>query len=170
MNRDTFEKLMRELDGNSLETLLKKNAKYAPGDDALHNFHSGGDVFGGTAAQACWGYLTKHLVALRDKVQNNDFRDREDLLEKCQDTINYVRFLWCIGNEEMDKYTHGVQAEDCEAPNEAYAKQKADFEKHLAAFGTASKAVTQSSHDCYWHQNFGITNNCSEGVTSDVQR
>ena len=68
MNRDTFEKLMRELDGNSLETLLKKNAKYAPGDDALHNFHSGGDVFGGTAAQACWGYLTKHLVALRDKV------------------------------------------------------------------------------------------------------
>jgi hypothetical protein len=169
MNHERFEKLMRELDGNSMETLLAKNAKYAPGDDALHNFHSGGDVFGGTAAQACWGYLTKHLVALRDKVQNNDFHDREDLLEKCQDTINYVRFLWCIGNEEMDKYTHGAVAAD-EAPNSAYLKQKEDFEKHLAAFGTASKAVAQSSHDCYWHQNFGITNNCSEGVTPDVQR
>lgn len=153
MNHERFEKLMRELDGNSMETLLAKNAKYAPGDDALHNFHSGGDVFGGTAAQACWGYLTKHLVALRDKVQNNDFHDREDLLEKCQDTINYVRFLWCIGNEEMDKYTHGVQAADCEAPNEAYLKQKADFEKHLAA-------TQAGSHDCYWHQNFGVTNNC----------
>lgn len=152
MNHYRFETLMRELDSNSLETLLAKNAKYAPGDDALHNFHSGGDVFGGTAAQACWGYLTKHLVALRDKVQNNDFHDREDLLEKCQDTINYVRFLWCIGNEEMDKYTHGVDAAD-EAPNEAYTKQKADFERHLAA-------TQASSHDCYWHQNIGITNNC----------
>ena len=163
MNHKRFEALMRELDGNSMETLLAKNAKYAPGDDALHNFHSGGDVFGGTAAQACWGYLTKHLVALRDKVQNNDFHDREDLLEKCQDTINYVRFLWCIGNEEMDKYTHGVQAADCEAPNSAYLKQKEDFEKHLAATQT-------NSHDCYWHQNVGVTNNCSEGVTEDIQR
>jgi hypothetical protein len=53
----------------------------------------------------------------------------------------------------MDKYTHGVQAEACEAPNEAYAKQKADFEKHLAA-------TQGGSHDCYWHQNFGVTNNC----------
>ena len=152
MNHERFEKLMRELDGNSMETLLAKNAKYAPGDDALHNFHSGGDVFGGTAAQACWGYLTKHLVALRDKVQNNDFHDRDDLLEKCQDSINYIRFLWCIGNEEMDKYKCGVKAADCEATNEAYLKQKEDFEKHLAAYGTASKAVTQAgSHDCYWH-------------------
>lgn len=162
MNHERFEKLMRELDGNSMETLLAKNAKYAPGDDALHNFHSGGDVFGGTAAQACWGYLTKHLVALRDKVQNNDFHDREDLLEKCQDSINYIRFLWCIGNEEMDKCPRGMNAAD-EAPNEAYAKQKADFEKHLA--------TTQAgSHDCYWHRDLGVTNNCSEGVTSDIQR
>lgn len=55
---------------------------------------------GGTPAQACWGYMTKHLVALRDKVNRNDFSDREDFLEKCQDTINYVRFLWCIGNDD----------------------------------------------------------------------
>lgn len=163
MNHETFEKLMRELDGNSMETLLAKNAKYAPGDDALHNFHSGGDVFGGTAAQACWGYLTKHLVALRDKVQNNDFHDRDDLLEKCQDSINYIRFLWCIGNEEREKYTQG------EAPerlyNEAYAKQKADWERRMQEL-----AAQAGSHDCYWHQNIGVTNNCSEGVTADIQR
>lgn len=154
MNHKRFEALMRELDGNSMETLLAKNAKYAPGDDALHNFHSGGDVFGGTAAQACWGYLTKHLVALRDKVQNNDFHDREDLLEKCQDTINYVRFLWCIGNEEMDKYPRGMNAAD-EAPNIAYLNQKADFERRIAATQTGS-------HDCYWHQNFEVTNDCAD--------
>lgn len=101
MDSKTFEELLKELDGNSLKTLTEKNTRYSVDTgDALHNFRSGADIMGGTPAQACWGYLTKHLVALRDKVEKNDFSDREDFLEKCQDSINYIRFLWCIGNEE----------------------------------------------------------------------
>lgn len=136
MKRDRFEELLDELDGNSLQTLKQKNAKYAPGDDTLHNFNAGGDVFGGTPAQACWGYLTKHLVALRDKVLNNDFHDRDDLLEKCQDSINYIRFLWCIANAELDKYAPEVNSESAEVSEEkhtaAYLREKAKYEKHLA--------------------------------------
>ena len=136
MKRDRFEELLDELDGNSLQTLKQKNAKYAPGDDTLHNFNAGGDVFGGTPAQACWGYLTKHLVALRDKVQNNDFHDRADLLEKCQDSINYIRFLWCLGNAEMDKYAPSVNTETAAVTEEkhtaAYLRERAKYEKHLA--------------------------------------
>ena len=49
--------------------------------------------------------MTKHLTALRDKIEKNDFSDRDDLLEKCQDIINYIRFIWVIGNdEEMNKH------------------------------------------------------------------
>lgn len=99
MSPEEFQRLLDELDGNSLETLKTKNARYSSGGDALHNFRKGGDIVGGTPAQACWGYLTKHLVALRDMVQNDDFHNREDFLEKCQDSINYIRFLWCIGND-----------------------------------------------------------------------
>ena len=105
MRSTEFNELLVELDKNSLQTLMDKNAKYSGNGDALHNFRSGADIFGGTMAQACWGYLTKHLVALRDKVERNDFSDREDLLEKCQDSISYIRFLWCIANDEMKKYT-----------------------------------------------------------------
>ena len=108
MNGVKFESLLNELDNNSLETLKEKNARYAADNDRLHNFNAGGDIIGGTPAQACWGYLTKHLVALRDMVQKNDFHNREDFLEKCQDSINYIRFLWCIGNEGMDNCTLGV--------------------------------------------------------------
>lgn len=90
------------MEGSSQNTLISKNALYSANGDCLHNFRSGGEILGGTPAEACWGYLTKHLVALRDKVQNNDFTDREDFLEKCQDSINYIRFLWCIGNEEKE--------------------------------------------------------------------
>lgn len=104
MTSDRFNALLDELEGASVETLKTKNARYSSDGDALHNFKAGGDIMGGTTAQACWGYLTKHLVALRDMVEKNDFKNREDFLEKCQDSINYIRFLWCIGNEEMDKY------------------------------------------------------------------
>lgn len=124
MNGVKFEGLLRELDENSLETLLSKNARYSAENDRLHNFNAGGDIFGGTPAQACWGYLTKHLVALRDMVMRNDFHDRDDFMEKCQDSINYIRFLWCIGNEEMDKYAHeGKVCEDLEE-FDSYLKEK----------------------------------------------
>lgn len=99
MNSDLFNSLLDELDGNSLETLKRKNAMYSSDNDTLHNFRDGAEILGGTPAQACWGYLTKHLVALRDMVIKNDFSNREDLLEKCQDSINYIRFLWCIAND-----------------------------------------------------------------------
>ena len=99
MESEVFKALLEELDGNSVKTLAEKNARYSQNGDALHNFRSGADIAGGTPAQACWGYLTKHLVALRDMVEKDDFSNREDFLEKCQDTINYIRFLWCIGND-----------------------------------------------------------------------
>lgn len=102
MNQDKFEQLLDELESSSTTTLKYKNSKYG-NEDRLHNFKAGADVMGGTPAQACWGYLTKHLVALRDMVDKNDFSDREDFLEKCQDSINYIRFLWCIGNEGFDE-------------------------------------------------------------------
>lgn len=112
MNSDIFQELLDELDGNSLQTLKEKNARYAQNGDCLHNFRSGAEVAGGTPAQACWGYVTKHLVALRDMVTKDDFSNREDFLEKCQDTINYIRFLWCIGNDET-----GVEDDDENEPD-----------------------------------------------------
>ncbi len=121
MNREEFERLLDELDGNSVSTLKEKNARYSSPDDTLHNFNSGADIMGGTPAQACWGYLTKHLVALRDMVERNDFHNREDFLEKCQDSINYIRFLWCIGNEERTNY---VNAECMTIKNEGIPPYK----------------------------------------------
>lgn len=100
MDRETFNRLLDEMDGNSLQTLKEKNARYSSNDDALHNFRSGAEIAGRTPAQTCWGYATKHFIALRDMVERNDFSNREDFLEKCQDSINYIRFLWCIGNDE----------------------------------------------------------------------
>ena len=102
MTHESFEQLLDELDGESLVTLKTKNRMYSAPNDALHNFASGADIGGCTEAQACWGYLVKHLVALRDKIKNNDFSNKDDLKEKCQDSINYIRFIWAIAHEGED--------------------------------------------------------------------
>ena len=102
MTHERFEQLLDELDGESLTTLKAKNRMYSAPTDALHNFASGAEIGGCTEAQACWGYLVKHLVALRDKIKNNDFSNKDDLKEKCQDSINYIRFIWAIAHEGED--------------------------------------------------------------------
>ena len=102
MTHERFEQLLDELDGESLTTLKAKNRIYSAPDDALHNFASGAEIGGCTEAQACWGYLVKHLVALRDKIKNDDFSNKDDLKEKCQDSINYIRFIWAIAHEGED--------------------------------------------------------------------
>lgn len=103
MTHENFKKLLKELDGNASETLAEKNARYSSSEDALHNFKSGAEIMGGTPAQACWGYLTKHLTALRDMIQRDDFSNRDDFKEKCQDSLNYIRFIWALGNEGLEE-------------------------------------------------------------------
>lgn len=116
MTHDKFKSLLSELDNEGSATLAEKNARYSSSDDALHNFKSGAEIMGGTPAQACWGYLTKHLTALRDMIERNDFSNRDDFLEKVQDSINYVRFIWALGNEaESNKYPvyNGTEPDGC---------------------------------------------------------
>lgn len=103
MNHKDFQNLLQVLDDQSLKTLIEKNEKYTAGSgDSLHNFKCGADISGMTPAQTCWGYMTKHLAALGNMVEHNDFSNKGDFLEKCQDTINYIRFLWAIGNDSND--------------------------------------------------------------------
>lgn len=118
MESNRFKELLDELDGNSLQTLKEKNARYAKNGDCLHNFRSGAEIMGCTPAQACWRYMAKHLADLRNKIDANDFSDREDFLEKCQDSINYFRFLWCIGNDMPGEKT--IETKDDDSTIEAF--------------------------------------------------
>ena len=44
------------------------------------------------------------MVALRDKIQRNDFSNVDDLEEKCCDIINYTAIIYAIGIDENSKY------------------------------------------------------------------
>lgn len=121
MTKERFKELLEELDGESLNTLTVKNARYSSENDALHNFKVGAAISGMTPAQTAWGYMTKHLTALRDMIQRDDFSNREDLLEKIQDSINYLRFIWAIANEN-DKTTYKEYAKSTSASEKDFAQ------------------------------------------------
>lgn len=121
MTHEQFKILLDELDKHGAKTLSEKNARYSSPDDALQNFHEGAEIMGCTTAQACWGYMVKHLSALRKMIWSNSFNNREDVMEKIQDSLNYLRFLWAISEEEREKETEDVQSQtqalsckDCE--------------------------------------------------------
>lgn len=121
MTHEHFRNQIDFIRGSSLDVLLQRNGNYAKGsDDALHNFKAGADIDGSTPAQAAWGYMTKHLVALRDKIKRNDFSDMSDLLEKCTDIINYTAIIFAIGVEENQKYCKKGVAHDSSGGNGGY--------------------------------------------------
>lgn len=99
MTKEKFDKLVDYMIEKSGKTLKEKNAKYAPENDALHNFHYGAQMDNSTTAQTIWHYWKKHLVALMDKISRDDWEDLEDAEEKIQDSINYLLFIWCAANE-----------------------------------------------------------------------
>ena len=105
MTNEFFRENIDFIRQQSLDILLQRNGNYAKdSDDALHNFTAGASIAGCTPAQAAWGYVTKHLVALRDKIQRNDFSNVDDLEEKCCDIINYTAIIYAIGIDENSNY------------------------------------------------------------------
>lgn len=100
MTHENFNTLVDSLEEIRINTLKTKNAKYAPENDALHNFHVGAEIMGTTVPQCIWGYATKHIVSLRDKIMRDDWKDKDDALEKIQDIQNYLTFIWCAINED----------------------------------------------------------------------
>lgn len=101
MTKERFNELVDDIIGTASTTLKTKNAKYAPADDALHNFHYGAQLDNSTTAQTIWHYMKKHMVALLDKINRDDWTDLDDAKEKIQDIINYLIFMWCAANESQ---------------------------------------------------------------------
>jgi hypothetical protein len=125
MTHENFNKLVDSLEEIRINTLKTKNAKYAPENDALHNFHVGAEIMGTTVPQCIWGYATKHIVALRDKIARNDWADKDDALEKIQDIQNYLTFIWCAINEDK---TIEVNGENTDFDDDIYDCNECKFD------------------------------------------
>ena len=92
MTAEQFNVVLESRIGLIRETLQTKAAEYAT-DDRLYNFKSAAQEFGGTPQQVLWGYLTKHLVSVRDMVMAVRPLTPAAVTEKIGDSINYLILL-----------------------------------------------------------------------------
>lgn len=100
MKNEEFERVFDAVVKQERETLIEKSRDYAGGGDRLWNFRAGAGISGGTPEQALWGYLTKHLVSIRD-ICNGKEVTRAQLREKIGDARNYLVLLEALVIDEI---------------------------------------------------------------------
>lgn len=87
------------------KTLGAKADEYARGD-RLSNFKKAADLMGCTPERALWGFVTKHIIALSDFIndlENGKNQTPERWEEKLQDIICYMILLDALVVERKQK-------------------------------------------------------------------
>ena len=83
-----------------MDAVLKSKAtEYAHGGDRLSNFKDAAELNGCTPEQALWGFVTKHIIALKDFIKSGETRPLEQWEEKIGDIQNYMVLLEAIVSE-----------------------------------------------------------------------
>ena len=99
MTANDFDMVLKERLEAAERVLGSKAKEYASQEDRLHNFKRAAALLGQTPAQACVGFMTKHLVSILDIVTADakglkvPIEVRE---EKIGDAINYLILLDAI--------------------------------------------------------------------------
>lgn len=95
MNNGEFRKVLDSIVNNIYTTLDSKSNEYSSNTDRLENFKEAGLFLNAFPERALLGFVTKHIIALRDFVQTYKFFEVTDAQwdEKIGDIINYMILL-----------------------------------------------------------------------------
>jgi hypothetical protein len=102
MTPEVFDQLLNRRIKLTTDVLASKAGEYAEATDRLHNFHQAAKIVRDTAPGALLGFVTKHLVAIVDKVVNDETPTQEWVDEKIGDVINYMVLLEALWQEERE--------------------------------------------------------------------
>lgn len=95
MTAETFNRLLEIRQRAIAGSLASKAGEYATAD-RLHNFKEAARTFGGTPAEACWSYMMKHLVSIKDIAHGRKPAEPGAVHEKIGDAINYLVLMEAI--------------------------------------------------------------------------
>ena len=102
MHKEEFTAILEDRIASIRSTLSTKADEYATTWDVLHNFRAGASFTMLSMETTLWGFMTKHLVSLRDMIQSRQVKQytMEQWDEKIGDTINYLILLEAIVKEQ----------------------------------------------------------------------
>jgi hypothetical protein len=104
MTNEDFKTLIHHRLNHCVNVMTAKSDEYSRNDDKLHNFKIAAAFDGCTPEKALWGMMLKHIVSLRDIVQDIENGNCPQVLvvvEKITDTINYSLLLEALIDERM---------------------------------------------------------------------
>lgn len=96
MGHDEFELILTRRLEQTRGVLGTKAREHATGGDRLHNFKRSAAILGCSPAQACVGFLTKHLTSILDMVAAGTPHPEAVIDEKIGDAVNYLILLEAI--------------------------------------------------------------------------
>lgn len=108
MTNIDFKKIVRARQSYTQKTLVIKGAEYSRNNDRLHNFYQAAAMNGETPAKSLWGMLTKHIISIKDMIDDTDkniYPTEAQINEKIGDVINYMHLLECIFIEDTKENT-----------------------------------------------------------------
>ena len=94
-----FNRVLAKTHARMDKVLRSKAAEYAHGGDRLSNFKDAAAMNGCTPEQALWGFVTKHIIALKDFIKSGETRPLEQWEEKIGDIQNYMVLLEALLSE-----------------------------------------------------------------------
>ena len=101
MTNEDFDVLVNKRLAECKKTLIAKTGIYASKKDRLHNFKVGAALIRQTPSQYAMALVTKHIVAIADKLVNNETMTLEFVVEKMGDTINYMLLIEALNQERL---------------------------------------------------------------------
>lgn len=102
MNAARFNQIVKARIDKILNVLFTKNDSYATKGERLYNFKAGADIAASSPQETLWGYLTKHLLSVRDAVKGVRPFDEEFIDEKIGDCLNYFILLEALLLEKLE--------------------------------------------------------------------
>jgi hypothetical protein len=82
------------------KVLISKASDYASDDDRLANFKRGAALVNLTPKQYAQALVTKHIVAIADKVISDEVMTPAFVTEKMGDVINYMLLLEALNKDD----------------------------------------------------------------------
>lgn len=103
MIQEDFDAIVANRFATCKKVLGSKTGQYASKKDRLHNFKLGALLIRQTPAQYAMELATKHIVAVSDKLVNNEVMTDAFVTEKIGDIINYMLLIEAINQEKLEK-------------------------------------------------------------------
>ena len=106
MTNEEFNKIAQGRLKEVVDRMVKKGKEYASGEDRLSNIRTTSFLCKNTMPEVCFNFMSKHIISVRDMVQDRKDYPMDVWIEKLGDIIVYCLLTEACVFEAKTKERH----------------------------------------------------------------